>query len=232
MLFDNKRFAAISVDEQRRLIAIIQEDGPGARSAKSDLVTGTLGLVYSSLNNRFKINQRHPMHDDLVQEGCIGILEAAKRFDLSRNLRFVTFANIYIFKCIRDCLVSTGHPVRIPLGAFHNRKTSPGVSQALDTIINASCFDVYSRDKNLQFTRNHVEEIQDTEESLFHGSLLKKSLDAMPDAWRIAVQLRYWEGCEFSEIARRMGFTKQRAEQVVKRGVRELQLAFNLSGVA
>jgi RNA polymerase sigma-32 factor len=51
--------------------------------------------------------------DDLVQQGCIGLLRAARKFDASREVRFATYASYWIRAEIRDYVVRTYRLVRI-----------------------------------------------------------------------------------------------------------------------
>jgi RNA polymerase sigma factor for flagellar operon FliA len=53
----------------------------------------------------YKIKRRLPAHvdvDDLVQTGMIGLLEASRRYDVSRNVDFASYANTRITGAILD----------------------------------------------------------------------------------------------------------------------------------
>lgn len=50
---------------------------------------------------------------DLIQEGNIGLLEAAARFDPDRNVRFSTYATWWILASIQDYIVRNASIVRI-----------------------------------------------------------------------------------------------------------------------
>lgn len=56
--------------------------------------------------------------EDLVQEGYIGLLEAAKRYDPSRDIRFTTYARWWVRAQMARCIENTGRLVRIPGGAI------------------------------------------------------------------------------------------------------------------
>ena len=51
---------------------------------------------------------------DLVQEGYIGLLRAAKRFDPERNIRFSTYARWWVRAQMTRAIDHTGRPVRLP----------------------------------------------------------------------------------------------------------------------
>ncbi len=51
---------------------------------------------------------------DLVQEGYIGLLRAAKRFDPERDIRFSTYARWWVRAQMTRAIDHTGRPVRLP----------------------------------------------------------------------------------------------------------------------
>jgi RNA polymerase primary sigma factor len=85
----------------------------GDLAAKDELVTANLGLVYA-LAQRYR-NQDVPL-EDLVQEGAIGLVRAAEKFDHRRGHRFSTYAAWWIRRSIMDALASA-QPIRIPAAA-------------------------------------------------------------------------------------------------------------------
>jgi len=52
--------------------------------------------------------------DELIAAGNLGLVEAALRFDASRNLKFVTYADWWIRKAIREAIATLTGPVRLP----------------------------------------------------------------------------------------------------------------------
>ncbi|HYE10002.1 MAG TPA: sigma-70 family RNA polymerase sigma factor, partial [Patescibacteria group bacterium] len=61
----------------------------GDASAENFLVENNIGLVRSVVK---KFLNRGCEYDDLMQIGSIGLLKAIKKFDLSFNVRFSTYA--------------------------------------------------------------------------------------------------------------------------------------------
>lgn len=51
---------------------------------------------------------------DLVQEGCIGLLAAAEKYDYSRDCRFATYATYWIRQSMVRCLENQADMIRIP----------------------------------------------------------------------------------------------------------------------
>ncbi len=99
-------FPLLSDAEQRSLLAQIQQGDPGARE---QLINCNLRLVLS-LSRRF-IGRKHDL-EDLFQIGCIGLIKAIDRFDLSYEVKFSTYAVPMIIGEIRRFL-RDNQPVKV-----------------------------------------------------------------------------------------------------------------------
>jgi RNA polymerase nonessential primary-like sigma factor len=66
---------------------------------------------------------------DLVQEGYIGLLRAAKRFDPEREIRFSTYARWWVRAQMTRAIDHHGRPVRLPGGAVEQTRNLRKVMQ-------------------------------------------------------------------------------------------------------
>jgi len=67
------------------------------RQAKHQLVSANIGLVHAVVNQqRSFFSKTGVTHEEMVQEGSLGLLRAAELFDPSRGLRFSTYAVVWI----------------------------------------------------------------------------------------------------------------------------------------
>lgn len=104
--------AHLTVEQERALVVAIQE---GDAKAVETLVKANLKFVVKLANRH--IGQGVPI-DDLIQEGNMGLLEAAHRFKPGEGQRFINYAQLWIRKKLNESVAKTGRIVRIP----HNQE--------------------------------------------------------------------------------------------------------------
>lgn len=96
-----------SREEESELILAWRE---GDRSAGESLVRAFMPFVVSiALEYR---RWTVPL-DDIIQQGCLGLLRAAQRFDPGQNVRLVTYAAYWIRAEIRDFVMRSYRMVRL-----------------------------------------------------------------------------------------------------------------------
>jgi RNA polymerase sigma-32 factor len=99
---------------ERELISAWQS---GDRAAGGEIVKAFLPFVVSIAVEYRRWNT--PM-EDIVQQGCLGLLRAAARFDPGQNVRLVTYAAYWIRAEIRDYVLRAYRMVR--LGTTKNER--------------------------------------------------------------------------------------------------------------
>ena len=83
----------------------------GDEEAIRQMVSANLRLVVSIA--RAYRSRGTPMLD-LIQEGSIGLLMAARRFDYTRDVRFSTYATKWIRKAVSGYVANHAGPIRVP----------------------------------------------------------------------------------------------------------------------
>lgn len=115
--------------DNERLCALAQT---GDAAAREQLVDNNLGFIRrTALEVYGKAGESGLDVDDLVQEGCIGLLSAIDRFDAARGMKFLTYAAPAIRNAMTDC-------VRAALSQFERRLESNGLQRVyLDDVLDA-----------------------------------------------------------------------------------------------
>jgi RNA polymerase primary sigma factor len=102
----------LTVAEERALVLEIQS---GSRRAIHTLVQANLKFVVKLANRHIG---QGVLIDDLIQEGNMGLIEAAENFKPREGQRFINYAQLWIRKRLNESVAKTGRIVRLP----HNQE--------------------------------------------------------------------------------------------------------------
>ena len=108
-LSEIRRYSLLSPEEERSLAEACAQ---GDKNAIRQMVNSNLRLVVSVA--REYAGRGVPLLD-LIQEGSIGLLVAAKKFDHTLENRFSTYATKWIRQGVTRCLMNHGQMIRVPL---------------------------------------------------------------------------------------------------------------------
>lgn len=105
---DINRTPLLSAEQEKELAARVAQ---GCIDARNQLVRANLRLVVRLAR---KYLGRGLSLSDLIEEGNLGLMRAAERFDPSKGTRFSTYASFWIRQGISRALSSFSRTVRIP----------------------------------------------------------------------------------------------------------------------
>lgn len=108
------QFSMLSADEEVKLARRISE---GDQSAKNELVEANLRLVVSLARHYQGCGLSY---QDLIQEGNIGLIKAAEKFDVSKGFRFSTYASWWIKQALSRAIADQSRTIRIPVHMTEN----------------------------------------------------------------------------------------------------------------
>ena len=120
-LSEIRRYPLLTPDEERKLARRCAE---GDEDAIRQMVNSNLRLVVSVA--REYAGRGVPLMD-LIQEGAIGLLVAARKFDYTLDFRFSTYATKWIRQGVTRCLMNHGCLIRVPM---HTAERMRKVNQA------------------------------------------------------------------------------------------------------
>ncbi|MBD3421319.1 MAG: sigma-70 family RNA polymerase sigma factor [Chitinivibrionales bacterium] len=105
---DINRYQVLTDEEERELVKDVKKDKKGAIDK---LISTNLRFVVS-VARRYR--GRGLSYLELINEGNIGLLKAAKRFNLKMNVKFISYAVWWIRQSIQKALFEQAGTVRVP----------------------------------------------------------------------------------------------------------------------
>ncbi len=104
------RVPLLTAAEERELARRVER---GDLVAKDRMIEANLRLVVH-LAKGFRREEHGLTLEDLVQEGTVGLVRAVEKFDPGRELRFSTYATVWIRQSIARSIANKGRVIRLP----------------------------------------------------------------------------------------------------------------------
>jgi RNA polymerase sigma-B factor len=235
-----------SADHAQGLLRRWHEEGD--RAARAELAERMLPLA-RSLARRYA-GKGEPL-DDLEQVASLGLLKAIDRFDVSRDVRFATFAVPTIAGELKRHFRDRGWMLRVPrdvqeLSARVTRcretltrelGRSPTVDEVastlgasveavLEAVRAANAYRMMSLDEPVAEGAGALETIGGDDagyELAEQRVLLRAGLDELGAREREIVRLRYYEGLTQREIARAVGVSQMHVSRLIRRSIETMR---------
>jgi RNA polymerase primary sigma factor len=154
------RYPLITQDEEVRLAQRIRT---GEEEALDKLVRSNLRFVVSVAK---KYQNQGVSLSDLINEGNLGLIRAAHKFDETKGIKFISYAVWWIRQAILQALAEQSRIVRVPLnraGTLHRiTRRSSALEQELGRqptaaeVAEGMDIEVEEVEKTLSISQNHV----------------------------------------------------------------------------
>lgn len=193
----------------------------GCAASRDQLVTSNLGFVVSIAK---EYRNRGIAFEDLLNEGNVGLVEAARRFDPARGTKFITYASWWVRKTILQALAEQPRLVRVSTYRLKRnreavapvRTTTVSLDQPLDDDGRPLAERLVTEDPT-------AEHVMLREESVSH---VREALDVLTPQERLIVSLRYGlDGAprlSLQEAGSRLRLSRERIRQVECRALERL----------
>lgn len=215
----------------------------GDKKARDKLVEINMGLVHHIVK-RFA-NRGHEQQD-LFQIGCIGLMKAIDKFDLSYEVQFSTYAVPMIMGEIKRFLRDDGmvkvsrnlkeQSIRIKQETerFSNKYGREPTMEELSEYTGMTSYEivmameagmevesihksVYQSDGKEISLLDMLQDEKDQQEELMNHLLLEQLLGELDESEKRLIRLRYYENVTQVEVARQMGLSQVQVSRMEKK---------------
>ena len=112
-LKDISRVPLLSAEEEKECVTLSQK---GDMKAREKLINSNLRFVVKIAK---KYRNKGIPFADLISEGNIGLAIAAERFDVKKNVRFISYAVWWIKQTILKAISEKSHLIRLPVNRMN-----------------------------------------------------------------------------------------------------------------
>src|SRR3954471_4996520 len=246
--------AARALREQE-LLRRIHRHGDGR--ARDQLAEEMLPLA-RALAGRYA-NRGEPL-DDLVQVACVGIMKAIDGFDISREVRFSSYATPTVLGEIKRHFRDKTWAMRVPRGLqelqlqvakardklTNELGRSPTVQEIADSV-NAPFEEVLATIQSVSARRTRSLDEPTGEDMTLADSiggrdveleraemrvLLDEAMDVLSDRDREVLRLRFAEDLTQTEISTRIGVSQMQVSRIIRQSIAKLRLDIDKSPAA
>jgi RNA polymerase sigma factor for flagellar operon FliA len=203
---------------------------------REKLVLENIGLVHHVLGKMSSYLPPNLDYEDLVQQGLVGLVEAANTFDPTKEIRFSTYAYIRIRGAIIDVLRAQGWGSRggaskasLIEDIFNDLEKQLGREPSMEELAGALSIDI----EELQYilsekTFNYCVSLesmgtdpkkeqltaQEQMELEEEKNFLIDAINQLTEQERLVLTLYYYEDLRLKEIATIFGVTESRVSQI------------------
>ena len=242
------RLELLTMDEEVELAQRIRH---GDEAALKRLVEANLRFVVSVA----KQYQNQGMSlNDLIDEGNIGLMKAAQKFDETRGFKFISYAVWWIRQSILQAISEQSRIVRMPLNQvglqakisrastefeqkFQRRPSAEELAELLDTDLDRIKDSLNAGGKKVSVdapfqddeTNSMIDVMTDDSAPGTDNSMERESLATDIDT---ALQVLFGIGrteMTAEEVATNLGLTRERVRQIKERALRRLREEANMS---
>jgi RNA polymerase sporulation-specific sigma factor len=149
--------------------------------------------LVSALTRRYSIIPRD--YPDVVQDGQLGLWEAARRYDPSRGAKFSTFAFTFVRRAISRSVKTKRKRETL------SSEIPEELSEKLEPCDESTEAETLEQEADGRSRREHVREFK----------------DSLPPVQRKVVELIFWQGLSQAEVARQLQVNPSRITRILSR---------------
>ncbi len=235
-------------------INLIKQAHMGDKNSRDQILIENTPLIWSIVK---RFLGRGYEGEDLFQIGCIGMLKAIDRFDVSLNLSFSTYAVPLITGEIRRFLRDDGiikisrtikenqNKILLEKGQIEEKENREPTIEELSVKCDISKEDVVialnamgavqSIDKEIAYGNSEkkitlgekIEDKTQSQEKVINKLFVKQILETLEEKEKTIIVLRYFKNKTQSEIASKLGLTQVQISRLEKKILKKLRAQVN-----
>ena len=235
---------------------LIQQAQQGDRAALEALISQNSGLIWSVVR---KFTGRGFEAEDLYQIGSIGLLKCIKKFDLSFNVKFSTYAVPMIIgeikRFIRDDgmikvsrhLKELSYKAKFIEEKFTNKKgRKPTISEIADVLqvevedlvlalesryeVESLYSTVQNDDNNTTYLIDKLDAGDESDAKMVNQILLKEAINKLKPKEQKIIINRYFHDKTQTEVANEIGVSQVQVSRIEKKVIEQMRMMLKESG--
>jgi RNA polymerase primary sigma factor len=214
--------------EKEEELDLARKARAGDKRALNKLIEHNLKIVVTIANKNIG---RGIDVDDLIQQGNLGLHEAARRFDPEVGVRFATYAGSRVLKMMNKLIDECGRMIRIPVNQEYKRYLDKKEGKEVDNISSVRLDDMMYDDSNKTNGESGIISVVprvEMDSDLEHFKVKTKNLlSTLKDRDRQIIKLYFGidteEPLPTREIAKEVGLTQIRVCQIISSAKKKMQ---------
>jgi RNA polymerase sigma factor (sigma-70 family) len=205
-------------------------------ACRNEIMSVNMRLV-AAMAKRYQAMPR----EDVISEGVFGLAIAIERFDVTRNLRFSTFAKWWVFAKMQRAVAAQARVISLPVNmratrAKEGREWDGVTIETAPLSMDANVFSDGSPRSRHDLIADAREGADVAVDNAWKHDALRGYVHRLPERERSVLVRRFGlDGDEpenLQQIGDRMGLSRERIRQIECDGLRELRDALNAKAFA
>lgn len=222
-----KSIQSLNPLEKSEELDLARKSKSGDVRSRNKLIEHNLKIVVTIANKN--IGRGIPI-DDLIQQGNLGLYEAALRFDPDNNVRFTSYAGTWVLKYMNQLIDQCGRIVRIPVNQeierFEAIKRGDDVENLAPVSIDETVSDDNDTSKSdVMFSVSP--DVYDKFEEDYTKKTVNELLESLHSRDRKVLEMYYGVnlegGMKAKDIAKELGITQIRVYQILNTVKKDLK---------
>lgn len=212
------RISLLTREEEK---ALATKAYSGSKSAQNKLVEANLRLVIKIAH---KYQGYMPL-EDLINEGNMGLMHAAEKYNPASNAKFSTYAAWWVREFIQKAIRDTALGVRFPSAKYKEMKKDEWKFASLDKNVKGTdgettiLLHLIKDENSLNPEDDYIR--KETSKNL------SKSISKLKDTEQAVIVMRYGlngdEPMSLSQVGNAIGCSKERVRQIEVKAIKELR---------